>query len=48
MTGFYGLLDDTNRGATDEPSEPRHAPTRAGSSVWYRWTAPADGAAGFG
>jgi hypothetical protein len=45
--GFGGVLDDTNRGATDEPSEPRHDPTRAGSSVWYRWTAPGDGAAGF-
>jgi hypothetical protein len=47
ISGFYGLLDDTNRGATDEASEPKHAPTRAGSSVWYRWTAPDDGAAGF-
>ncbi len=47
ITGFSGLLDDTNRGATDEPAEPRHAATRAGSSVWYRWTAPGDGAAGF-
>ncbi len=33
ITGFSGLLDGTNRGATDEASEPRHAPTRAGSSV---------------
>lgn len=47
LTGFAGSLDGTNRGATDEWSEPRHVPTRGGSSVWYRWTAPDDGAAGF-
>ncbi|HEX6678397.1 MAG TPA: Ig-like domain-containing protein [Actinomycetes bacterium] len=47
IAGFHGYLDDTNRGATDEAGEPRHAPTRAGSSVWYRWTAPDDGEAGF-
>jgi hypothetical protein len=47
ITGFSGVLDDTNRGATDELAEPRHAPDRAGSSVWYRWTAPDDGEATF-
>jgi hypothetical protein len=47
ITGFSGRLDDTNRGATDEMTEPRHAPSRGGSSVWYRWTAPDDGEASF-
>lgn len=47
ISGFFGVLDDTNRGATDQLDEPRHSPTRAGSSVWYRWTAPDDGAAYF-
>jgi hypothetical protein len=47
LTGFAGVLDDTNRGATDELTEPRYGPKRVGSSVWYRWTAPDDGNAVF-
>ena len=43
VSGFKGMLDDTNRGATDEPGDPRDTETRSGSSVWYRWTAPDDG-----
>jgi Ca2+-binding RTX toxin-like protein len=34
---------DSNRGATKEPSEPNHASTAGGASVWYRWQAPTDG-----
>jgi hypothetical protein len=38
-----GTLSGTNVGATMEPSEPMHAGSLAGASVWFRWTAPADG-----
>lgn len=34
---------DTNVGATKEPAEPSHAGNPGGASVWYSWTAPADG-----
>ncbi len=34
---------DSNRGATKEPSEPNHASSLGGASVWYRWQAPTDG-----
>jgi Bacterial Ig domain/PASTA domain len=34
-------------GATREPGEPDHADARGAHSVWYRWTAPADGLAVF-
>jgi hypothetical protein len=34
---------DTNRKATKEPGEPAHAGNPGGASIWYRWTAPADG-----
>ena len=30
-------------GAGKEPNEPNHAGNPGGSSIWYRWTAPADG-----
>jgi hypothetical protein len=33
----------TNVGATKQQGEPRHAGDPGGASVWYRWTAPADG-----
>src|SRR5689334_17304780 len=40
------VTGQTSAGATAEPGEPDHdmaaAPT---ASVWYRWTAPADGTA---
>jgi hypothetical protein len=38
-----GSIAGTNLGATDELSEPYHADTLGGASVWFRWTAPADG-----
>jgi hypothetical protein len=34
----------TNVDATKEPGEPNHAGDPGGSSVWWRWTAPANGA----
>lgn len=33
----------TNREATKELGEPRHAGNAGGASIWYRWTAPAAG-----
>ena len=33
----------TNRGATTEAMEPKHAGNSGGASVWYRWTAPGAG-----
>jgi photosystem II stability/assembly factor-like uncharacterized protein len=33
----------TNVGAGREPGEPHHAGDDGGASVWYKWTAPADG-----
>jgi hypothetical protein len=36
-------VGDTNRKATKETGEPAHAGNAGGASVWYRWTAPADG-----
>jgi subtilisin family serine protease len=38
-TGVTG----TNDGASREPGEPLHAGNAGGSSVWWSWTAPADG-----
>jgi hypothetical protein len=32
-----------NSGATSEPGEPNHAGKASGQSLWWRWTAPADG-----
>ncbi len=36
------LVGDTTL-ATNQNGEPRHAADVAGASIWYRWTAPADG-----
>jgi hypothetical protein len=38
-----GTTSGTNVGATMEPSEPMHAQSLAGASVWFRWTAPTTG-----
>src|SRR5262245_19341769 len=32
-----------NSGATSEPGEPNHAGNASGHSLWWRWTAPANG-----
>lgn len=46
LSGERGDLDDTNDAADVEPGEPLHAGV-ATTSVWYRWTAPADGVVRF-
>lgn len=38
-----GTLDVATTGATAEPAEPAHDGDAAGHSVWFTWTAPADG-----
>jgi hypothetical protein len=43
LSGDHGSVDGTAVGATKEPGEPNHAANAGGSSVWYRWTAPATG-----
>lgn len=35
---------DSTVGATKETGEPDHADDAGGASIWYRWTAPGDGA----
>jgi PASTA domain len=43
LTGRSDATSGTNKDATKEPLEPNHANEVGGPSVWYRWTAPADG-----
>ena len=43
LSGDHGSVDGDSVGATKEPAEPDHAGIEGGSSVWYRWTAPAAG-----
>jgi TIR domain len=43
IVGASGTIRGDNTGATKEPGEPAHAGNDGGKSVWYRWTAPADG-----
>ncbi|MDH3629393.1 MAG: FG-GAP-like repeat-containing protein, partial [Acidobacteriota bacterium] len=38
-----GTVSGTNVGATEVPTEPMHGGVLGGTSVWFRWTAPADG-----
>jgi hypothetical protein len=47
IVGDSGTLAGTNVEATAEPNEPDHAGYPAQASVWYRWTAPANGIASF-
>src|SRR5690348_1363807 len=49
ISGQTGTAFGSNFDATSEPDEPVHVgiPTDAGASVWYRWTAPSDGAISF-
>jgi hypothetical protein len=47
IAGDTGTLAGTTVDATAETDEPDHAGYPALSSVWYRWTAPADGIASF-
>src|SRR6185295_13092698 len=43
LTGPSGAVLGSNVGATKEPGEPNHAGAFGGASIWYSWTAPADG-----
>jgi len=44
LIGTNLTVNGFNVGATSEPGEPYHAGLSVGKSVWYSWTAPADGA----
>jgi subtilisin family serine protease len=43
LEGSTGLVNAFNEFATKEFLEPFHGGNQGGRSIWYRWTAPADG-----
>lgn len=43
LTGTEGTSEGANSGATLQLGEPQHVGNTGGHSVWWRWTAPADG-----
>ena len=43
VSGAEGSVTGTNVEATKESGEPNHGGNQGGASVWYRWTAPANG-----
>lgn len=43
LTETSGTVACSNERATKENGEPNHAGNEGGHSIWYRWTAPADG-----
>ena len=43
LSGASGNVTSSNIGAGKEPGEPDHAGEAGGRSVWFRWTAPANG-----
>ncbi len=43
LTGSPGTTNGSNIDATKQSGEPNHAGNAGGSSVWFRWTAPASG-----
>jgi subtilisin family serine protease len=43
LPGIGGTVTNNNEKATRELGEPVHAGNEGGHSVWYTWTAPADG-----
>src|SRR6266567_1585110 len=43
LIGTNLITAGTNVGATKEPGEPDHAGNTGGASVWWTWTAPANG-----
>jgi len=45
MTGTSGSTSGRNLNASKETGEPSHAGNAGGKSVWWHWTAPADGVA---
>jgi hypothetical protein len=44
ISGVSGTTNGSNVGATVEAGEPNLLGVAVGESVWYKWTAPADGA----
>ena len=47
IAGTTGSVAGSNVGATKETGEPDHAGNPGGHSIWYSWTAPADGNVAF-
>jgi hypothetical protein len=47
LQGLTGAVHAANAGASSEPDEPFHAGIAGGRSIWFAWTAPADGAVMF-
>lgn len=43
LSGPSGIVTGSNVGATKEAGEPSHAGNPGGKSIWYNWTAPANG-----
>src|SRR5687768_18232335 len=43
ISGTTGSTTGSNTSANKEQGEPNHADNPGGSSIWYRWTAPATG-----
>jgi len=43
LTGVSATVTATNKGASRETGEPRILNNAGGTSLWYRWTAPASG-----
>ncbi|HEY0552133.1 MAG TPA: hypothetical protein VGF13_21210, partial [Verrucomicrobiae bacterium] len=43
LSGSAIFTNGSNAGATKEPGEPNHAGNGGGRSVWWSWTAPAEG-----
>ncbi len=44
LAGTEGTVTNDSRLATQQPGEPLHAGKPGGHSLWWKWTAPADGA----
>jgi len=47
LNGVSIVIDASNRHATREAGEPTHAGVLGRASVWWKWTAPADGTVEF-
>ena len=43
LTGNFGSVTGSTVNATSETGEPVHVGSSQGNSIWYTWTAPADG-----
>ena len=47
ITGTTGLVTGANLAATRESAEPLHAGVTGGTSIWFKWKAPASGPVSF-